>query len=295
MGTILVREMPNRGGVGRRGGCGTWAWRRDSAVPSSRRGRAAPAVTVVIPVGKVDQLLDNQLRAVLAQTTSFPFEVVVSPTTPTARHASPWPDRQALRRPTPAGGVVGRPPERRPRAQRRGPQLRRRRARILRRGRQGPRPVGSRPWCGRCETGWPSAVTSTRSGSRYPATKDGDRRRRPAASRRSSACSTWSRPTWRSAAATSNPWAASTRHCCVARTSRSDGSCRAEAWSSCTPRTRSSTTAIATASAASCCSAIGTAAAWRSCFARHPMPGTGRDPGEAAVGLDIVPPQSAGR
>jgi cellulose synthase/poly-beta-1,6-N-acetylglucosamine synthase-like glycosyltransferase len=46
--------------------------------PPERAPAPAPAVSVVIPVVRVDALLEKQLHAVLAQVTTFPFEVVVS-------------------------------------------------------------------------------------------------------------------------------------------------------------------------------------------------------------------------
>jgi hypothetical protein len=80
MATLRVREMPNRTGVGRRGGWQRMGTTEDckGSGPPERAPAPSPVVSVVIPVGRVDELLEKQLHAVLAQVTSFPFEVVVS-------------------------------------------------------------------------------------------------------------------------------------------------------------------------------------------------------------------------
>ena len=41
-------------------------------------GKAIPAVSVVVPVGSIDEQLPRQVAAILGQRTSFPFEVVLS-------------------------------------------------------------------------------------------------------------------------------------------------------------------------------------------------------------------------
>jgi cellulose synthase/poly-beta-1,6-N-acetylglucosamine synthase-like glycosyltransferase len=46
--------------------------------PPRPQSRSAPHVTVVVPVRTVDDLLESQLRAVLAQRSTFSFDVVVS-------------------------------------------------------------------------------------------------------------------------------------------------------------------------------------------------------------------------